>query len=167
MEIMHEPHFWTAVAFVLFFVLFGKKIWTPLSTALDNRAIHIQQALDEAENLRKEAEALLARAQQERLQAEQDAKAMIAHSEKEAVSIAKQAEEKAQRDAKRYETLLKERLASAERSALEEIKTLTANLSVDAVVKLLPDVLTEEKDKQLIDQAIADIPQAFTKPRAA
>ena len=54
-----EPRSWVAIAFVIFFVIFGKKLWGVLAGILDKRADTIRTELSEAERLRGEAEAML------------------------------------------------------------------------------------------------------------
>ncbi|MFP6758310.1 MAG: F0F1 ATP synthase subunit B, partial [Alphaproteobacteria bacterium] len=49
---MFNETFWIAVAFVLFFVLFGKKIGGVLIGKLDERSDRIRNELDEAVRLR-------------------------------------------------------------------------------------------------------------------
>ncbi|MBU6499663.1 MAG: ATP synthase F0 subunit B, partial [Rhodospirillales bacterium] len=62
---MHEesffqnPRAWVAIAFVIFFVLFGRKIWTALTAILDKRTEAVRGELAEAQRLRGEAEAML------------------------------------------------------------------------------------------------------------
>lgn len=46
MLFLQEPRFWAAIAFILFFVLFGKKIWRPLAAMMDKRSAQIQAALE-------------------------------------------------------------------------------------------------------------------------
>jgi len=61
-----EPRNWVALAFVIFFVLFGKKLWSALAAMLDDRAAKVRTELDEAARLRREAEAMLRDAEKRR-----------------------------------------------------------------------------------------------------
>ena len=54
-----EPRNWVALAFIVFFVLFGRKLWGALAAMLDDRAAKVRAELDEAARLRSEAEAML------------------------------------------------------------------------------------------------------------
>src|ERR1019366_4807723 len=58
-EFFKEPRSWVAIAFVVFFVLFGKKLWTVVRDLLDQRAAAVRAELAEAQRLRTEAEAML------------------------------------------------------------------------------------------------------------
>ena len=48
-----EPRNWVIIAFVLFFVLFGRKLWSALAKMLDDRAAKVRTELDEAARLRR------------------------------------------------------------------------------------------------------------------
>ncbi len=43
-----EPKNWVFIAFVLFFVLFGRKLWSALAGMLDDRASKVRAELEEA-----------------------------------------------------------------------------------------------------------------------
>jgi F-type H+-transporting ATPase subunit b len=62
-----EPRTWVAIAFIIFFVLFGKRLWQALAAMLDKRSEAVRAELAEAQRLRQEAEAMLtdARARRE------------------------------------------------------------------------------------------------------
>ncbi len=62
-EFFAEPRSWVAIAFVIFFVLFGAKLWAALAAMLDKHASGIRAELDEASRLRTEAERMLTDAQ--------------------------------------------------------------------------------------------------------
>ena len=49
---------WVLIAFILFFVLVGKKLWSALNTNLDQRKKMIENELNEAKKLREEAQAM-------------------------------------------------------------------------------------------------------------
>src|ERR1700712_2685808 len=72
-----DPRMWGVIAFFLFFILFGKKIWGALASLLDARAIAVKAELEEASRLRREAESMLRDAEKQRTDALADAKALI------------------------------------------------------------------------------------------
>src|SRR5215469_13208641 len=83
-----EPRNWVFIAFVLFFVIFGRKLWSALAQMLDDRAAKVRAELEEAARLRQEAEAMLGEAEARRaaaLRREQMALDRIAAAEKAAV----------------------------------------------------------------------------------
>ena len=64
-----EPRNWVLIAFLLFFILFGRKLWGALAGMLDARAVTVKTELEEAARLRREAEAMLRDAEKQRTDA--------------------------------------------------------------------------------------------------
>ncbi len=64
-----EPRNWVVLAFFLFFILFGKKLWGALAGMLDARAASVRAELDEAARLKNEAQAMLKEAEAARVKA--------------------------------------------------------------------------------------------------
>ena len=83
-----EPRNWVVLAFLLFFILFGKKLWGALAGILDARAVAVKAELEEASRLRREAEAMLRDAEKQRADALADAKALIEGARTEAGRLA-------------------------------------------------------------------------------
>jgi F-type H+-transporting ATPase subunit b len=165
--LLHEPRFWYAVAFILFFILFGRRIWRPLAAMLDNRAAQVRLELDEAARLRREAEAMLAEAKQEREAALADAKALIENAKTESVRIAEAAQREAEMTAQRRERMARDRIAASQRAAVAEIRSLAADIATEAARSVVAEALTAEGDAALIDRAIAALPASFATRVAA
>ncbi|CAI3940496.1 MULTISPECIES: F0F1 ATP synthase subunit B [Commensalibacter] len=165
MHLLQEPHFWSAVAFVLFFVFFGKKLWRPLAAAMDNRTNQVRQELEEASRLRREAEEIYTAAQKEHEAAKFEAEKMLAASKEAAERIAENAKKEADAAAHRHEELVRLRLAASEQEAVNMVRREAADIAVKAAYEVISSVLTEEKDTPLIDNAIADLPKALAADR--
>lgn len=105
-----DPRSWVAVAFVLFFVLFGRKLWTVLSAILDKRANLIRHELAEALRLRGEAEAMLRDANIRREAAIGEAHALLEGAKREAVRLAALAVTDAENSAARREKMAMDRI---------------------------------------------------------
>lgn len=159
---LHEPRFWTAVAFFLFFVLFGRKIWAPLAIALDARAERIRADLDEAARLRREAEQMLEDATRERETALAEARALVEHSLAEASRIAENARLEAEAVAARREQMARDRIAASERSAVREVRQVAIDVAVQATRDALALALPAETGQQIVDRSIADLPAALS-----
>ncbi|TLU74693.1 F0F1 ATP synthase subunit B family protein [Lichenicoccus roseus] len=164
---LHEPRFWYSVAFVLFFVVLGRRIARPLLTILDNRAATVRQDLDEAARLKREAEQMLADAQRERDAALAEAAAMVERSRQEATRIAEQARQDADTSARRRERMAQDRIHAAERAAVDEVRSRAAEIASEAARAIVAEILTAEHDSALIDRAIAALPSSLAGRRAA
>ena len=166
-SLLHEPLFWYGVAFVLFFVLLGRRIFKPLTAMLDGRAVRIRQDLDEAARLKREAEQMLAEARREREAALREAKQMVERSRQEAERITEAAKREADASAARRERMAQDRIHAAERAAVREVSGRAAEIASEAARAVVVAMLTPETDAALIDRAIAGLPASLAARTAA
>lgn len=156
-ELLQSPEFWVAVAFVIFVGATFKKIRDALSGALDDRAARIKAQLDEAQQLREEAQAALAEYQRKQHGAAEEAKAIVEHAKVEAVRVREQAEADLEQGLKRREQLALEKISQAEAEALQEIRNQAVELAVVATARLLSDTIDKDQSDRLVDAAIKDL----------
>ncbi len=161
-NLFHEPVFWFAVSFVLFFVIFGAKIWKPLAALLDARADQIRVELDEAARLRREAEQMLEDATREREQAYAEANALIEQTRKQAEDLAARARQDAEDMLRRREQMAKDRIAAAERAALEEVRAAAVDAAFDGARLVIQQSLPAQTSSDMVDSAIAGLPAALS-----
>jgi F-type H+-transporting ATPase subunit b len=162
-----EPRNWVTIAFVLFFVLFGRKLWAALAGMLDARTEKVKAELEEAARLRREAEAMLRDAEQQRANALSEAKAMIEGAKVEAARVATELTAEAEASTKRREQAAIDRIASAEKAALDEVRLTAVAVATAAARQVIAEGLTPEADAKLIDNAIAQLPKALASRQAA
>ncbi|MDR3531761.1 MAG: F0F1 ATP synthase subunit B [Rhodopila sp.] len=162
-----DPKNWVVVAFVLFFVLFGKKLWGALSGMLDARAASVKAELEEASRLRREAESMLRDAEKQRADALADAKALIEGARAEASRVTAAAAAEAEASAKRREKMAIDRIAAAEKAAVDDVRLAAADVATSAARQVLAEGLSADADAVLINQAITQLPTALAARRAA
>jgi len=162
-----EPRNWVVLAFILFFVLFGKKLWGALAAMLDARAASVRAEMDEAARLRSEAEAMLKEAEAARAKALTDAKLLIEGAAAEAARVAEATRTEAEASAKRREQMALDRIAAAQKQAVDEVRTAAAELATIAARQVIAEGLSLESSNALIDHAIAQLPAALAARRAA
>jgi F-type H+-transporting ATPase subunit b len=164
---MHEesffgnPRTWVGLAFILFFVFFGRTLWRALSKILDDHTAAVRTELEEASRLRREAEAMLRDAEQRRTIALAEARALIegARAQAERVTAATAAE--AEAAAARRERMAMDRIGAAEKAAVDEVRLTAAEVTTIAARRLLAEGLTPEADAHLVDTAISQLPAAL------
>lgn len=156
---LESAEFWVAVAFVIFVAATFKPIKQALTGALDNRATSIRTQIDEASQLREEAQATLAEAQRKHRDAASEAEAMLAAAKEEARLLQDQAAENLTAALGRREHLAQERIAQAEATAVAEVRGLAADIAVAAAGKVLEGQLSGPAGDPLIDAAITDLPR--------
>ncbi len=162
-----DPKNWVAIAFFIFFILFGKKLWTALSGMLDARGEKVKAELEEASRLRSEAEAMLRAAEKSRDEALAEAKALITGAQAEATRLAAATAAEAEASAKRREKMALDRIAAAEKAAVDEVKMAAVDVATAAARAVIAEGLTPDAGVALIDQAITQLPSALAARRAA
>jgi F-type H+-transporting ATPase subunit b len=162
-----EPKNWVALAFFLFFILFGKKLWGALAGLLDARAVAVKAELEEASRLRREAESMLRDAEKQRVDALADAKRLIEGARAEAARLSAAAAAEAEASAKRREQMAVDRIAAAEKAAVDDVRLVAADVATAAARQFLAEGLTPDADSTLIDHAITQLPVALAPRRAA
>jgi len=162
-----ESRTWVALAFIIFFVVFGRKLWSALVGMLDDRAAKVRAELEEAARLRREAEAMLRDAEQRRAQALTEAKALIEGAQAEAARVAAAATAEAEASAKRREQMAVDRIAAAEKAAVDEVRLTAVEIATVAARQVIADSLSADADALLIDHAITQLPSALAQRRVA
>jgi F-type H+-transporting ATPase subunit b len=132
-----------------------KKVPAMVAGMLDKRIGEIRNQLDEARQLRVEAEALKAEYEAKAATASVEADAMRAHAHAEAAAIIAKADADAAALIVRRQKMAEDKISSAERSAIAEVRAKAANASAKAAAALIAAHHDSTIDKPLIDSAIA------------
>src|SRR5471030_662791 len=158
MDMIKEPEFWVAVAFVLFLgVLIYVGVHKKVIEALDHRSGRIQAELDEARRLRDEAGKLLADYQRKQQEAEREAEAIVADARAEAGRVAAEARVKMEEFVARRTKLAETKITQAEAQALADVRAAAADAAVAAAETILRDTAKGKIADDLIVQGIAEV----------
>ena len=153
-----DPTFWVAVGLVIFVVAAGRPIMAKIGGALDNRAAEIAGKLEEAKNLREEAQAALANYQRLQRDAAAEAEAILAHASEEAERLRAAAEENLAQTLKRREEAALDKIAAAEARALQDVRNRAVDVAMAATEKLVVDAMSDEVRQKVTKAAIDDLP---------
>ena len=156
---LHSPTFWVAVAFVIFVAFIWWKALKPVLNSLDQRGERIKKELEEAQNLRDEAQHTLAEYRRKQRDAADEAKAIIDHAKVEAVRLREQAEQDLEAALARRERAAMEKIAQAEARALSEVRNQAVDVAITATRQLLSEQMDKDKAATLLDQSIAELEQ--------
>ena len=155
---LHDPTFWVAIAFFLFIALLVFfKLPSTITDSLDSRAVKIKNDLDEAEDLLKKAQDLLASYQKKQRDAADDAIAIKLSAEEEAERIIVEGEKRLIAQSQRREDLIIERIAQAEAKALNNLKAQTADIAMDATQEILATMVSPSKFDEMLNKAISTL----------
>lgn len=153
-----NPVAWVALSMlVLIAVALYMKVPAMLTSGLDAGIAEIKKQLDEAKQLRAEAEALRKEYADKIANAEKDAAAMLEHAKHEAEAIVAKAEADTTAVIGRREKMAADKIAAAERGAVDELRAKAAQAASAAAAKLIAAKHGADADKTLVDEAIAGI----------
>jgi F-type H+-transporting ATPase subunit b len=158
---LHDPEFWVLVSFLIFFGLFGTRLWKAMAGMLDGHAAAIRTELDEAAKLRAEAEEMLRDAQAQREAALDEARDVLARSRAEAARLSEAAHAEAEASAQRRERMALDRISAAEKAALNDVRQTAADVAAEATRAVIARSLTADDDAALVDGAISALPRAL------
>ena len=140
---------WVLIAFILFFVLVGKKLWSALTTNLDQRKKMIENELNEAKKLREEAQAELNASLKKQKEINKQVLDIINDAKSTAKQIEADALQKSDVIIKRKEEQAKQKINNAQIDALNNIKNISAELSVKSAKVYIQNELDSKKKKTL------------------
>jgi F-type H+-transporting ATPase subunit b len=131
---------WIALAMIaVIAIMIWKKVPGAIGKALDNKIATIRRQLDEAAQLRAEAEAMIERARTE-------AKGIVDQAESDAAALVE-----------RRTRMAEDKIAAAERAAVEAVRAKAAAAAAAAAEQLIRSRLDTKADKAMVDAAIADL----------
>jgi F-type H+-transporting ATPase subunit b len=149
---------WVALAMLIVIGLaVWKKVPAMIGGMLDQQIAGIKEQLDQATNLRKEAEAIKADYEAKAKQAAKDADAMKAHAEVEATQIVAKAKADATALIARRAKTAEEKIAAAERAAIADVRAYAASVAASAAAKLIATHHDGKADASLVDATIATL----------
>ena len=126
-----------------------------ITGGLDARIAAIREQLDEAKQLRSEAEALRDEYSRKIAGAEKDAEGMMDNARREADAIVEKAEADSKALIERRKRMAQDTIAAAEREAVADVRTRTAMAAAAASRKLIADKHDAAADSKLADEVIA------------
>lgn len=133
-----DSTFWATVAlFILIGVMVYFKVPALIGKALDKRGDRVRRELDEARELREDAQKLLADLRAKRKQAEKDAAEIVAAATREADMLIEEARVKSADYVARRTALAEQKIAQAEREAVAEVRSAAVDIAVEAARKVL------------------------------
>lgn len=161
----HEPfymsaEFWVAVSFFVAVALLAKPVGRMIKIMLRKRASAIGKRIEDASNLKEEAQKLLAEYERKYRRAKQEAQEILTRSEKEVNLLRKESLAKLENSMAVKEKEAKARIKSAQDDALKEVAELTAKKTVDVVKVILNQKLDAKLQDKLIEESIRNLSQS-------
>ena len=150
--------FWQAFILVILLVLLAKFAWKPIMTSITEREEGIKNALDSAENARKEMQNLQADNQRILQEARAERDAMLKDAREMKEKIVTDAKTEAQEQGQKMIEQAKAAIESEKNAAMAELKLQVSTLSLSIAEKILKDELSnKESQTKLVDQLLGDV----------
>ena len=140
--------FWTLVSFIALYLILRKFAWGPILGAVKEREESIKQALDAADNAKKDMENLKADNEKILNEAKIERETMLKEAREIKSKLISVAEEEAKIRAKKMVEAAKTAIQNEKNSAMNELKNTVVDLSVGIAEKLISEELAD-RDKQL------------------
>jgi len=150
---------WTALTFLVLLFVLRKIAWKPLLEALDAREKRIEDALQKAERAQKEAEQAIAENRKRSDEAIRQAEQLMEQARQDAEQTRRKLVEDARAESQRVVDQGMRRLEAEQRAAMQEVRAVAADLAIRAAGRLIQSSLTEQQQRELVDQFLQDVPQ--------
>ena len=157
-DILKEEDFWEGLGLVIVLAFFLYwRVPAFLAAALDRRAEAIAKELEQASQIRQQAEQVLLEYRQKATAAKSEAEHILQETKAEAERYATEARAQLQVQMERRAKMAEQQIAQAEARALLEIREAAANAAAAAAERLIAAHLDETKSRALIDSSIKDL----------
>lgn len=151
---------WTIITFLVVLVILSKTVWKPLLAALDARERGIAEALSGAEKARDEAQTAVAEHKKVLVAAEEEGREIVAQAREAAEKVRQGIVDEARQEAQQAAELARRSIETEKRAALSELRREVADLAVQAAGVILDAELDDDRNRKLVDDLIARIPDA-------
>lgn len=148
---------WVLAIFVIVFLILRKWVFPVIGQALDARAASISGAIDSAEDLRKQADEVLAEYQQRLAEARTQADEIVTRARQAGEAHQKQVVEQARAERERLIEQTRRDVEAETRRAIDEIRREVADLTVLATEKVTRKVLTDDDQRRLVADALSEL----------
>ena len=145
---------WTLAAFLLLWLILWRFAWKPLLAALHAREEHIQKQIDDAKQVREDAQAVLAEYRQKLTEAEQQGREIVDKHVKIAEHEADEIIQKAQENIEAMRVRLETEIERSRRLAQKELLEQSGQVIFDLGRKILGRSIDTSDNQRLIDEAI-------------
>ena len=151
---------WTLITFVLLLIVLSKVAWRPLLSMLDAREASIREAMEKAEKAQAEAQAAAEENKKALAEARAEAQAAINKAREDAERIAHEVRDRAEAEAEALKEQARQTIQQELNQAVQALRKQTTELAVLAAGHLLEENLDSDKNRKIVDDFIARIPDA-------
>jgi F-type H+-transporting ATPase subunit b len=149
--------FWTLLTFILLVALLGRFAWKPLLGALEQREKSIKESIDQARKDREEAEGLLVQHRELLGEARRERAEAVSAGRRDAEVLKAEILEEAKKQREQLLAQTKDQVDAGLRQARSELRSVAADLAIQAAEKLLVKNLDDATQRKLVEDYLADL----------
>ena len=152
-----DPQFWVAVSFFLFIAAIFNPVRKILTSSLDDQIIEIKNKIEEAENIKNEAQKTLNELKTREAEVAKEIEELKIDSEKKILELKKLSSEKLSTQIDKRKILAENKIDQLVRDTNISIKNYIANSAISATTYILQNNLSKEKKSDLIVDSIKEL----------
>ncbi len=152
-----DPQFWVAVSFFLFIAAIFNPVRKVLKSNLDGQIEEIKNTIQEAENVKNDAQKTLSELLKRESEVENEINVLKTNSEKKIVELKNLSSKKLDEQIERRKVLADNKIKQISRDANISIKNYIANAAIDTTIHVLKNKLSTQKKSQLINESINEL----------
>jgi F-type H+-transporting ATPase subunit b len=150
--------FWMTLTFVIVLFLLKKFAWKPILNIIKEREVSIAQALESAEQAKREMKNLKAGNEKLLQEARMERDKIIKEASEIRETMLNDAKGKAKVEADKIISSARETINNEKNAAIAELKNQVATLSIEIAEKILKSELSnEDKQKALVSTLLQDV----------
>jgi F-type H+-transporting ATPase subunit b len=148
---------WTLIAFGVLLLLLRKLAFPRIAENLDKRQQVIEESIDHAERIKREADELLAEYRHRLQEARRQAEEIVIRARKAAEAHERESLEQARLQREELMAQTRRDIEAETRRAIQEIRGEVADLTVLATEKVTRKSLSAEDQKRLVEEALSEL----------
>ncbi len=153
-EVVPGLMIWTLICFGIAFFVLRKFAFGPIQKTIDDRRDRIRQAVEEADNARKESRELLEQNRAVLAQARNESAEILAEARKVAEAQLARAKEEAEAERLRRLEDTRKQIDAETVRAIDQIRAEVADLTIEATQRVVGKVLDTDDQRRLIEEAV-------------
>src|SRR6202158_6227292 len=145
------------ITFLIMLAILARYVYPEIVRLAEGRQPGIAEQLKEAEQDRADAEKRLKEAEEKLNDARKTAQGVIEAATKSGEQLRQELRQKAEEESKRAIETARKEIEAEREQAVRSVRSEVAGLVVAATEKVIGETLDDEKHRQLIDKAIAEV----------
>tara|TARA_Y100001970_G_scaffold110481_1_gene137996 strand:- start:10291 stop:10776 length:486 start_codon:yes stop_codon:yes gene_type:complete len=152
-----DPQFWVAAAFIVFVAVIFNPVRKILTSSLDKQINEIKNSLEDAENLKSEAQISLSEVKKRQNEVQSEIELINNNASKKIIQIQENLEAKLKEQIEKKQSLATLKIEQMVRDANNEIYEYISSKAIQIIKYLILNKLNDEEKQNLIYSSIKEL----------